>query len=208
LEDKIRVEEVWRVLKCLDVRTVATAVGVLATIVTFAFTLGYHTYPWWNEDTIAPVRRFMPRHMNIAEVLLADRAQRRFPWLVPTIAFLEGEAKSEVSAGRWKDSFPVVLVCEPFEAPTSEFAVEVRATQGHDLTGYAYRVFGEQYRIQYQPLGVTVRGVGSVHTLRVSFPESNQDDRLMLVLRLSGSDSMATSDSDIRDLMHLHVQGR
>jgi hypothetical protein len=197
IENGVSVREVPKILSYFKVQTLwALGAFLLAVGV-----LGYNVYPWVNTRSAIEVSRVQPKHVNIAEMLLPSPAQVRYPFLVPLIAFLEDEADSEISNGQWKDSLPVVILTEPVREATSAFTIQVKAHGDDRVSGYAFRVFESGDKIQYAPL-VTVDP-----DLVIEVPECNQNDRLMVVLRLSSKSEIPTSDEDLRGAIQLSVVG-
>jgi len=200
LEDGIRLRDLWKLVSCFKVATVLTFVGFVG----FVFGLGYKAYPLANKTEISIINRETPKHIDISTTLLPNSAQERYPFLVPSIAYLEDEAGSEILAGQWKDSLPVVVVSEPLKNATPQFKVQIKANPNENLGGFAFRMYVLGSSVQYEPLPVTKEHDRS--TL-VFVPECNQGDKLLFVLRLSAQSTISTKGSDLRDAINLYVRG-
>ena len=86
IEDKVRIRDLPAVISCFSIGSVITISGILLG----ALTLAYNAYPFFNKPAAPPpIQRTTPRHINLKSLAYAGPAQDEFPWLVPTVAFLE-----------------------------------------------------------------------------------------------------------------------
>lgn len=204
IEEGVRVRDLWSLIKRFKVTTLGTIGGFLVVV----FSSGYWVYPLINKPSEPPpIQRVTPKHVNIENIVLAGPAQEQYPWIVPAINFLENEADAEVAAGRWVDSFPVVVKAEPFREATTSFTVEIRPNSGHGLTGFAYRTHQQKAAEQYEPLRISRIDSKSTSATSVLVPECAAGDRLMFVLRVSGKQNIPREERDLRVLINLQVKG-
>lgn len=203
LEEGVRVRDLWKLVRCFKISTLFTIGGTFV----FVFGLGLKCYPWWFSDSDAKIDRVMPQYVNVARILLPSPAQDLFPFLVPTIAFLEDEAESEMSVGKWRDSLPIVVSTEPFSTATNAFRLKVQPNEEQSLAGYAYRVYSLRGARHYEPLHITRTNKVDDSSSVVFVPECDAGDTLLLVFKISSQGPISTADSDLRNAINLYVVG-
>ena len=206
----ITLGDVGTIVKSLPWKTAWAMGGMIFAAVSALFSagyaVGYWVYPLWNNpkaSVVPTAQRAIPTGVQLGQILFADDAREKYPWLAPTISYLEDEGADEKEKAAVHDYLVIVAETSEFGLHTSSCRISLITPSDQQLTGSGYRTRRHDGALTNELLsfGRTDR------VCKFNVPPCDPDDYLIFVVKVTTEKlDLPTDPDELRPSITLRLE--